>query len=163
MDSSLALMRICSYPPFNDRSSLTVGGFLHVSSQHQWNTWASSSSSSSFSTDEKKKKGAIKVGLRKRKFKLSVCVLPAGLESWKPRGKISVGIFCRICVQAPLWGGGEERSLGLPQSFGKNRQVAPSSREDSIINDASTQSHLGIPGSGGDPPPNPQQALVGAA
>lgn len=36
----------------------------------------------------------------------------------------------------------EERSLGSPQSFGKSRQVALSSREDSIINDASTWSHL---------------------
>lgn len=44
----------------------------------------------------------------------------------------------------------EEKSLGSPQSFGKSRQVALSSREDSIINDASTRSHLGIPYSSGD-------------
>lgn len=40
--------------------------------------------------------------------------------------------------------------MGSPQSFGKSRQVALSSWEDSIINDASTRSHLGIPYSLGD-------------
>lgn len=76
MDSSSALMRICSYPPFNDGSSLTVGGggFLHVSSQHQWNTRASSSSS--FSTDEKKRKeGSHKSRFKKEKVQAKcVCV-----------------------------------------------------------------------------------------
>lgn len=40
--------------------------------------------------------------------------------------------------------------LGSPRSLGKGRQAALSSRGDSIINDASTQSHLGIPYSLGD-------------
>lgn len=40
--------------------------------------------------------------------------------------------------------------LGSPQSLGKGRQAALSSGEDSIINDASTRSHLGIPYSLGD-------------
>lgn len=40
--------------------------------------------------------------------------------------------------------------LGSPRSLGKGRQAALSSGEDSIINDASTRSHLGIPYSLGD-------------
>lgn len=47
---------------------------------------------------------------------------------------------------------GRERRgvLGSPQSLGKGRQAALSSGEDSIINDASTRSHLGIRSSLGD-------------
>lgn len=46
---------------------------------------------------------------------------------------------------------GERRGvLGSPQSLGKGRQAALSSGEDSIINDASTRSHLGIRYSLGD-------------
>lgn len=45
---------------------------------------------------------------------------------------------------------GRERVLGSPWSLGKGRQAALSSGEDSIINDASTRSHLGIPYSLGD-------------
>lgn len=44
----------------------------------------------------------------------------------------------------------EERGSGLSVSLGKGRQAALSSGEDSIINDASTRSHLGIPYSLGD-------------
>lgn len=40
--------------------------------------------------------------------------------------------------------------LGSLRSLGKGRQAALSSGEDSIINDASTRSHLGIPYSLGD-------------
>ena len=43
-----------------------------------------------------------------------------------------------------------EEFWALPRSLGKGRQAAASSGEDSIINDASTRTHLGIPYSLGD-------------
>lgn len=117
-------------------------------------------------TQKKKKISPIKLGLRKRKFKLSVSVT-SWVLSHKSLGERSVSessvsyLRMRSFVERQERErergrrrlgerGEEERSLGSPQSFGKSRQVALSSWEDSIINDASTRSHLGIPYSLGD-------------
>lgn len=157
------LMSIYSYPTLMG-STLTVEEFS--TSQHP--TSVTQNTRAFYFTcalrKKKKKISPIKLGLRKRKFKLSVSVT-SWVLSHKSLGERSVSessvsyLRMRSFVERQERERGrrrlgergeEERSLGSPQSFGKSRQVALSSWEDSIINDASTRSHLGIPYSLGD-------------
>lgn len=77
-----------------------------------------------------------------RKFKLSISWQldlshkSLGIRSASQSSTLCLGM--RSLRRSRLGERDRRRSLGLPHSFGKSRQVALSSREDSIINDAST-------------------------